>query len=42
MKPTEKIFTTANPNILKMLNLHNVDEIYAGCLNKINEKLAIK
>lgn len=39
MRPEEKIFTTANANILKMLNLHDAAEVYQECLEKIEEKL---
>jgi hypothetical protein len=41
MKSDEKIFSTANINILKMLNLHDAEEAYKGCAafvaNKITE-----
>lgn len=41
MKKDEKIFSTANTNILKMLNLHDAEEAYKGCAafvaNKITE-----
>lgn len=39
MRPNEKIFSTANKNILKMLNLHDSEEAYLGCQLKINQAL---
>lgn len=39
MKPNEKIFSTTNKNILNMLNLHDVDEAYQSCQNKITERI---
>lgn len=39
MRPNEKIFSTANANILKMLNLHDSEEAYLACLAQINEAI---
>lgn len=39
MRPSEKIFTTANANILKMLNLHDSAEAYAACLEQAKTSL---
>lgn len=40
MRPTEKIFSTANANILKMLNLHDSEAAYSACLAQVNEAIA--
>jgi uncharacterized protein with von Willebrand factor type A (vWA) domain len=40
MKPNEKIFNTANTNILRMLNLHDVDEAYQECSRKVSQRLS--
>ena len=40
MRPNEKIFSTANANILKMLNLHDSAEAYAACLTQAKAALA--
>lgn len=40
MRPNEKIFSTANANILKMLNLHDSAESYAACLEQAKSALA--
>lgn len=40
MRPNEKIFSTANANILKMLNLHDSAEAYAACLEQAKIALA--
>jgi hypothetical protein len=40
MRPNEKIFSTANANILKMLNLHDSESAYNACLAQVNEALA--
>lgn len=40
MRPSEKIFTTANANILKILNLHDSAEAYASCLEQAKIALA--
>ena len=42
LKKTEKIFTSANINILKMLNLHDVDECYSQLKSMISEKIAVQ
>lgn len=39
MRPTEKIFSTANANILKMLNLHDSETAYTACLAQVNEAI---
>ena len=39
MRPNEKIFSTANSNILKMLNLHDSESAYAACLAQVSEAL---
>jgi hypothetical protein len=39
MRPNEKIFSTANANILKMLNLHDSESAYNVCLAQVNEAL---
>jgi hypothetical protein len=41
MRPTEKIFSTANTNILKMLNLHDSETAYSDCLVQINEAITL-
>ena len=40
MKPNEKIFADSNANILRMLNLADVDQVYAKCVEKTNEKIS--
>lgn len=40
MRPNEKIFSTANANILKMLNLHDSAESYAACHTQAKSSLA--
>ena len=40
MRPNEKIFNTANTNILRMLNLHDSAESYASCLEMVDRALA--
>ena len=39
MRPNEKIFSTANTNLLKMLNLHDSETAYAACQTQVNEAL---
>lgn len=41
MRPNEKIFSTANANILKMLNLHDSEEAYSASLAQINEAITV-
>ena len=42
MKPSEKIYSDANANILKMLNLGDADEVYRNCLSMCEEKIQEK
>ena len=42
MKPNEKIYSDANANILKMLNLGDADEVYRSCLSTCEEKIKEK
>lgn len=35
-RKTEKIFNETNPNILKMLNLHDSEEAYTKCLEQVD------
>ena len=42
MKPNEKIYSQANANILKMLNLGDADEVYAKCLATVRAKIEEK
>lgn len=41
MRPNEKIFSTANANILKMLNLHDSEAAYSACLAQIDEAISL-
>ena len=42
MKPNEKIYSQANSNILKMLNLGDADEVYEKCLEQVLERISMK
>ena len=39
MRPNEKIFSTANKNILKMLNLHDSAESYEACREHVENHI---
>lgn len=39
MQPNEKIFQNTNPNILKMVNIHDAKEVYAGVLEKLKARI---
>jgi hypothetical protein len=39
MRPQEKIFTTVNANILKMLNLQDAAESYEACRQNIQTRI---
>lgn len=42
MQPNEKIFKTTNPNILKMINIHDAKEVYAELEVSVKKKLEEK
>ena len=42
MRKNEKIFQNTNQNILKMINIHDAEEVYEKLINYVKEKLEEK
>ena len=42
MRGNEKIFKNTNPNILKMINIHDAEEVYESLAKEIEGKIKEK